>query len=136
VEVGGGAGAVEDVEAGESEGEEDGARLGQLVLELEQVGAVAALADAVEAEGWLDVEDDEDVGRRGEGVELEQVRGVEAAGALVGDGRQVVAIDDDDLVGGEGRLDEVGDVLPAPGTAPCAVDRTVCEESTGAASGQ
>jgi len=75
-----------------------------------------AVADADAFEGVIDgeVEDDEDVGLRGEGfVLLADGDGVDPASSLVGHVGEVVAVEDDDAAASDGGEDELLDVLAA-----------------------
>lgn len=91
--------------------EEDGACFVESGWVFEGVGDVAAAADAFEACGGGEVEEEDGVGARGEGFVIGDEGGwVSAACALIGCGAPVVAVDDDDPASVEGRLDGAADV--------------------------
>jgi hypothetical protein len=83
-----------------------------IVLALEELVAGLAPADPGQAGGRGDIEDDHEVGRDGEGlVNPADPRRVDALGALIGDGREVIAVEDDDLACRQSGLEVLLDVL-------------------------
>ena len=110
-----GAAGVDEVdERLADEAEEDLAAAAEAFELLELVRGVAARADAGVGVVEGEIEEEKMIRSRGEGlVATADVRGVEAARALVGHGGKVVAVEDDDLARGEGGLDQLVDVLAA-----------------------
>ncbi len=98
--------------AGGAEGGEDAGDADEVVLALEELVPGLPAGDPAQAGRGVDVEKDDEVGAEGEGlVHAADAPGVEVLGPLVGDGREVVAVEDDDLAGGQGRPEVLGHVL-------------------------
>src|SRR5512142_1033265 len=99
-------------EAGAAEAGEEAGHADEVVLALEELVAGLAAGDPSEAGGGVDVEKDDEIGADGEGlVQPADAPGVEPLGPLVGDGREVIAVEDNDLPGRQGRLEVPRDVL-------------------------
>ena len=95
------------LEAGEDAGDAD-----EIVLALEELVAGFPVGDPGQTRGGVDVEDDDEVGPDGEGlVHPADPPGIDALGPLIGDGREVIAVEDDDFAGRQGGLEVLLDVL-------------------------
>ena len=108
------AGGVDRPKKGSVDLEEDFADFAELIELFEGVWGIAASADAIDAGGGIEVEEEDEVGLGGEAFVFgEDPLGVEAAGALVGGGGKVIAIEQDDVATGEGGTNDGGDMFGA-----------------------